>query len=221
MHSFTRKTAVAAATMALTAIAASDAVAAVTPPSNGTQSFHVDSRSILSTKSPQELRYGKFYVATVSGVVSFYSQSVWTTPRKGRVVCGTTAPITSPSPLQGSGVGGVDAETLFAGTAQRGCGTPKAPFHWANFQVSTSGLGFTHPTPIGGARNSPTSDHSYSYVLKGLGTEARFRISDIRYSDNNGRLKVEIRRGTASDCRNGGWSHFDGFRNERDCTNNV
>jgi hypothetical protein len=222
MHHIKRTVALASAAVFIAAsVSATGAVANGVPTHNDTQTIRVDSRSLLSTKSSNDLRNGVFYVATVSGTVSYYAQSVWTTPRRARVICGSTSAIMHPSPGQAAGVGGVDAQTLFAGPATRGCGIPKTPFHWGNFQISLNGYSFSSMDPIGGARSTPTADHTYTYVLKGRGTEARFRFSDVRHSDNNGVLVVQVRRAATSDCRNGGWSSFGEFRSERDCISSL
>jgi hypothetical protein len=221
MHRIARTlTAVAVSAAAVTAVASSAALA-TTPGADTPQSFRVDSRSILSTPSTHSLRSGEYYFATISGVVSYYGQSVWATPKAGRAICGTTAPITTPSHGEGPGVGGADAEMLFAGTAKRGCGTPKPPYAWGNFQVSTNGFTYANLDPVGGKPSVPAANHAYTYVVQGHGTDARFKFNDVRYSDNDGSLKVDIRHATSADCKNNGWKAFGAFHSQQDCQVHV
>ena len=74
----------------------------------------------VSTSSA--LQSGMYYFVTASGTFSYYQQSIWQGLNPPLVVCGTPEAITEPSPGQGAGVGGNDAETIFAAPARYGCG---------------------------------------------------------------------------------------------------
>jgi hypothetical protein len=221
MPRITRKLA-AVAVSAAAITAAMTSVATAAPESQDSpQAFHLDSRAPLSIPSPHSLRDDRYYVVTVSGVVSFYSQAIWTKPKAGRVICGTPARITFPTADEGRGVGGADAETLFAGTAQHACGTPKPPFAWSNFEMSVNGWDYADPTPMGGTPSKPSLLHTYNYAVVGEGRPIRFTFDDVQYSDNNGSLLIVIRRANALDCKFNGWKNFSRFANEHDCTTTI
>jgi hypothetical protein len=150
------------------------------------------------------LTNGKFYVAEVSGTIGVYLPRLWQAPLPpNRKVCGTpeSAPdiptVGRPNAPVGQDAEFVWATAVFTPTP---CGTLPRPY--SRFQVDVTGdeANFAHPTLVGGPLASPSANHSYSYLLAGTGTVARFRQADQNTADNNGQLRILVRQATLADC---------------------
>lgn len=183
----------------------------------------VDSRSTLPSATSKKLVGKVNYLVTVKGTASFVGQPLWNQPAGSYfVTCGSTAPITYPSPGQSAGVAGVDAETLFAGIAVQGCGNFVPPVIGGFFtQSGDGGATFANPTPIGGAPLSPDGASTYTYVLKGEGKVAKFLIADGNRTDNNGVFQVQVRVASNLACLGDGWKTFDAFASRAECMNTL
>jgi len=113
-------------------------------------------------------------------------------------VCGRSeAAPTLPSPGRPDSRVNQDAAFLFGLPQQEHCSRPM-PFTYSGFQANI-GSGFNHATPVG-APSGDTTDHAYSYLMRGQGSPAQFRMNDTNTTDNNGVLRVVLRPATAQDC---------------------
>jgi hypothetical protein len=183
-----------------------------------TQTLFLDSRDpgrdqYTKPVTTQKLRAGTPYVVNVRGTVSFYK---W---NKSQVACGTAEdqPIYKTRRVR-NGIVGADAEFVFAEKAA-GCDRRRRagnslPETWLGFQVSQGRrffkLSLLTPTP------TPRPDHAYDYAILGYGTRAKFRLRDVNTRDNYGRLRLRLRRATATDCT-GGRQAVWGFATEAEC----
>jgi hypothetical protein len=180
----------------------------VVPPSGSTTLNSYSRGSIPTAETSFNLPKGVWYVATVSGTVSYYSPINYTKPQPPyKIVCG--------APQTGSqGPVGLDAEFTFARPWTRSkCQRAHLPIHWDNFQAST-GSAWAHPKTLGPVPSAPTSNHTYNYVLLGRNKPAQFRLTDIYYRDNDGKLHISVRPATAADC--GDYYSF-GFTSSPSC----
>jgi hypothetical protein len=151
-----------------------------------------------------------YYIATVSGTFSYYPARDYTAPKSPwPIVCGT--PTSS-----AAGPVGFDAEFVFARPwTKKSCRKHALPMTWPNFQASTDDDSWTHPAILGSWPTMPTSNHTYSYVLKGQNEPFQFRLWDVDTTDNYGRLSITVRPANASDCT-AFWSF--GFKSYGACT---
>jgi hypothetical protein len=158
------------------------------------------------------------YVVTVQGTWSAWAPDLWTGTGFGipAVVCGTpeAAPM-FPSPVGNqTGPVGEDAEVIFAGVERPGCPlTP--PKEYTGFQMNL-GSGFMHYEPYTGATNTPSPNHSYTYIVAGKGSPISFEQVDYPTSDNYGEYQITVTLGTAT-CKKGGWQAYGVFKNQGDC----
>lgn len=189
------------------ACAAPVGAAASTPrtPVPVTESLVLDSYShgrIPTTQSSFKLTKGDWYVATVSGTISYWAPINYTKPQRPyKIVCGTPEGSAQYSGSRGGdGPVGLDAEFVFARPwTKKACARADLPAHWSNFQASTGGA-WAHPESLGATPTAPTRNHTYSYVLQGRDKLAQFRLTDIYYRDNYGELHISLRRATTADC---------------------
>jgi hypothetical protein len=120
-----------------------------------------------------------------------------------------------PSPVgYGTGPVGQDAETVFAAIEPFSC-TRTPPAEYTGFQMNL-GSGFMHYEPVTGATNTPSPDHSYTYVLMGQGQPISFEQLDSRTDDNYGEYHITVTPATDS-CKKGGWQGYGVFKNQGDC----
>jgi hypothetical protein len=211
---------VAIAFAAAVAIAGGASSTALAVPA--TETIYLDSHEAPSVgfagpvSSTQTLSGGTYYVATVSGTYSLWKSTQWSSTCRGTSL---SSPTFSTSGVTNGRVG-VDAESLFAAPKGAGGCTASLPKHFDVFQVLQVGT-WSHVEPTRGQFNTPTSDHTYKYVLK-TGTTAvpfQFRIRDYHTADNYGRLQILLRKAWDGDCSNGGWADFNGsFHNQNQCT---
>ena len=147
-------------------------------------------------KTRFRLPRGVWYVARVSGTMSWYSPIDYAKPRHPyNMVCG------HPQMVHGLPVG-VDAEFVFARPwTTLACAQARLPSHWRNFQTLGAG-GWVHPQTLGKAPAAPSARHVYRYVLRGRNRVARFRVTDSYYADDYGALTISLRPATTADCRN-------------------
>ncbi len=158
---------------------------------------------------------GTYYVAEVSGAISYYAKRQYSHPSKPwATVCGT--------PEAGAGGPlGIDAEFVFARPWTSPC-PMSLPRHWNNFEISTTnGVTYSHPIPIGGPFSAPTPEHHYDYALIGSGKYALFRLRDMpdgrpSTADNYGHLVIQVRPAVSTDCAGDGYRSF-GFVTEVAC----
>lgn len=160
-------------------------------------------------KTSQPLTAGEYYVATVSGTFSYYPAYLYVRHYSGwKTVCG--APASSPR-----GPVGMDAQFIFARPwTFRGCRHHSFPQPSTNFRASTDLVHWAHPAILQ-PLSAPDSDHTYSYALVGAGHPAGFRLKDGDTRDNYGKLTIDVRVATASDCA--GYQAF-GFADAADCS---
>src|SRR3954452_24005074 len=128
----------------LAALAAAIGLGALLAPTAGAETLKLDSRSAAPVSTSAPLQSGAYYFATASGTFSYFFQSIWQGQNPPLVPCGDPEPITEPSPGQPAGVGGTDAETIFASPARFACGNFHPPVHWTNFEMSLDGTSFSH-----------------------------------------------------------------------------
>jgi len=156
------------------------------------------------------------YVVKVQGTWSAWAPILWTGTLYPAIVCGTpeAAPMfPSPAGYQ-TGPVGVDAETIWAGIERYSC-TKVPPSEYTGFQMNL-GNGFFHYEPYTGATNTPSADHSYTYVLMGQGAPISFEQVDNPTSDNYGEYHITVTLGTET-CKKGGWQSYGVFKNQGDC----
>lgn len=157
---------------------------------------------IPTTQSSFKLAKADWYVATVSGTMSYWAPINYSKPQRPyKIVCGTPEGAAQYSGSRGgNGPVGLDAEFLFSRPwTKNACTRAHLPTHWSNFQASTGG-GWAHPQILGGVPSAPTPDHTYSYVLLGRNQPVQFRLTDIYYRDNYGALHISLRPATTADC---------------------
>lgn len=163
----------------------------------------------------------KLYVVKVQGTWSAWVPALWTGHvfRRPAVRCGTpeSAPM-FPSPNGfGTGPVGQDAETVFAaieiGFCQR---TYPHEYNKGTGFLMNLGSGFQHYAPFGGDVNTPSPDHSYTYILAGQGGPISFEQKDRNTTDNYGEYHITVTLGTDA-CGNGGWQTFGSFTSQADC----
>ena len=154
------------------------------------------------------LANGSFYVITVSGNWSPYIPGLWNGQFPHIVVCGTTDTIQNPSPTAPTTPGSQDAEWIYALPLYSPCdsnhkpgGTFQMPRRNDGFRVDLTGTGtaFTHLVQDPSA-TAPVANHTYTYLVKGLGAIASFENLDTQTKDNNGIFTINIRPATAADC---------------------
>ena len=203
--------------MALATVCAAPSLAVAAPrpstPPSGSVTLDSSSRgSIPTAETSFTLPKGVWYVATVSGTVSYYSPINYTKPQRPyKILCG--APQTGRQ-----GPVGLDAEFTFARPwTKNKCDRAHLPIHWSNFQASTGG-NWAHPQTLGVAPTAPTANHTYSYVLQGRNKPATFRLTDIYYRDNYGTLRISLRPARAADCVN--YTSF-GYASAASCASSV
>ena len=210
--------------MLVAACAVPSLAAAATPRTiaQQTDTMKLDSYSkgsIPSGKTSFKLSKDTWYVATVSGTLSYWAPINYTKPQHPyKIVCGTpdSSAWYSSASEGGNGPVGLDAEFVFARPwTKNKCAQAHLPMHWSNFQVTTGGA-WDHPQTLGAAPTAPTADHTYNYVLLGHGKAAQFRLTDIYYRDNYGILWVSVRPATSADCASG-YASF-GFATAATCT---
>jgi hypothetical protein len=178
----------------------------------------------------------QWYVTSVTGTFSFNAASYWTTIPSTSVfrVCGPieNAPLNNSTgvPAGTNGKVNADPEFMFARRWQWDCSTSKLPLKIPNFESNYTGsttTGWTHEVPAGGVPNAPTASHRYVYFKKGNGHSVSWRMNDAVTSDNYGRLTINIRKATSTDCANNQWQLFlksDGspeFTSQTNCQNNI
>ena len=192
------------------------------PASAQTQTLFLDFRDpgkdrYAKQVTTKKLRVGLPYVVNVRGTLSFYK---W---RTKDVACGTAEkkPIYR-SRRAKNGIVGADAEFVFADKAA-GCNSRaragnSLPEVWFGFQVSQGRqffkLSLITPTL------TPRPDHAYDYAIMGYGTRAKFRLKDRNTRDNYGRLRLRLRRATATDCTAGKHAAW-GFATEAECASKA
>lgn len=197
------------------------AMAVATPTSSQRDTLKLDSYSkgaIPSGTTSFKLSKDTWYVATVSGTMSYWAPINYTKPQRPyKIVCGAADNSAAYSGSQGgNGPVGLDAEFVFARPWTKSkCAQAHLPMHWSNFQASTGGA-WAHPQTLGATPTAPTADHTYNYVLLGHGKAAQFRLTDIYYRDNYGILRVSVRPATSADCATG-YASF-GFTTSAACT---
>lgn len=156
------------------------------------------------------------YVVTVQGTWSAWNPLLWTGAVFPSVPCGTpeAAPM-FPSPAgPGTGPVGQDAETVFAAIEHGSC-THTYPSEYTTFEENL-GSGFVHYEPYTGATNTPSANHSYTYILLGQGAPISFEQLDTRTDDNYGEYQITVTLGTET-CKKGGWQSYGVFKNQGDC----
>lgn len=217
-----KRTAVAAALMALAAPSAAHAATeSLTLPLRAAQ-------GLPRVTATTPIAWNTYYVVTAQGTGSFHKSGVWSHPDRiwadpdGRtaVICGTP----EPAPMFGTGGKvGFDPETLFARPASAAtCSDEPAPQTTRRFQIF-DGSSWFHPTPLDGRHSSPRADHFYAYAFKGRGDVLRFRLLDAPASDNYGEFRLTIRPANASDCAGRAWHNFyaawgaEEFASQADC----
>ena len=198
--------------------------AAAANPNSGTGTAVLNSYSTAHTgyshvaKSTNKLAQGTWYVATVSGTISYYERQWYTKhdlPEWWNVECGKpdSYPMFGPS-KGGRWPVGQDAEFVFARPwVKWRCQNEPFPQVWVNFQAN-AGSGWSHPQILGAIPTMPTRNHTYKYVLQGMNQEAKFRLVDGDTTDNYGDLHISLRPATTADCSN--YSSF-GFASETAC----
>jgi hypothetical protein len=96
---------------------------------------------------------------------------------------------------------GQDAEFVVALPQPNGLFCPTMPFHHANLEMSVDGgSSYAHAEPAGGRPAVPNAKHRYTYVLRGGGDPAAFRLKDSFTRDNYGTLRIRIHRARDRDC---------------------
>jgi hypothetical protein len=187
----------------------------------------LDSRSSDQVDTPRPLALKRTYLVTVSGVVSFFKQRLWNGEVPNTVVCGTPRAITDPSPGgDGPGIGGVDAETVFASVLPFGCGNWTSGIN-RQFELRLStddGATWENPVALGGVVKQPSADNTYYYLVQGAQDgkyPLSFRLLDTNYTDNNGRLAITVQKAYNSMCLFGGWKRFGVFENVKECVKTI
>jgi hypothetical protein len=174
-----------------------------------------------TVKTDAALTSGEWYRVRVKGTMSYWSKGVWQHPRTPwNMICGTPeAAPQYPSQNRQNGPTGQDAETLFARpwTASR-CAKTSLPRHRPALVMSTSGIfGFRHYEPVGGAAQTPSADHAYTYFLQGEGKRGQFRLRDFITGDNYGVFRIAVNPAIAADCAGAGWEAFGTFADQASC----
>lgn len=187
----------------------------------------LDSRIAEQVDTPRPLARHRNYLVTVSGVVSFFKQRLWNGEVPNTVVCGTPRAITDPSPGgDGPGVGGVDAETVFASVLPFGCGNwTSGTSRQFELRLSTDdGATWENPVALGGVVKQPTANNTYYYIVQGA-SDGRyplsFRLLDANFTDNNGRLSITVQKTYNGMCLFGGWKKFGVFANVTECVKAI
>lgn len=195
-------------------LAAACAATAVitTAPANAAEVLDLETRGTpgatvagpVATTAP--LTDGATYFVRVSGTSSIYTFKDWLVP--GKQACGLpeAGPL-FPTPGVVNGVTGMDAETVFAVPVYAPfhgftCAPATFPFRITRYtdgglQLATDAA-FAHREPVGGARDVPRADHTYTYKVIGTGVPLRARWVDTPLQDNYGRYRVEVL--TAEEC---------------------
>jgi hypothetical protein len=157
--------------------------------------------------SAANLTAGERYDLVVTGTASIWPASQWSHPG---TACGASEEMPMfPSPGAVNGPTGWDAETVFAVPPAVdflgfSCVPSQIPFLSTShspggFQISVKGAGgFTHVTPIGGDRSTPTANHTYTYSVTGTGKPASFRFVDDPVSDDYGIFMIKVL--TSAEC---------------------
>lgn len=130
-------------------------------------------------ESDMVLGDGVDYVVVVDG-----NHSVW----NNSLLNGDPQPIRHVDITDNAGVASHDAEVQFAAE-----GSPAGlPTHRTDFMFDR-GAGFEHIEPVGGPFSAWQPDHTYVYVITGMGVPLRAAITDTPITDNSGRYRVVIR----------------------------
>jgi hypothetical protein len=156
------------------------------------------------------------YVVTAKGTWSAWLPLLWTGTVSPSIACGTPEPAPMfPSPAgPGTGPVGEDPETVFAAIERFVC-LNTYPHEYTGFQMDL-GSGFVHYEPYTGATNTPSANHSYTYVLLGQGNPISFEQLDSATRDNYGEFQITVTLGTET-CKKGGWQSYGVFKNQGDC----
>jgi hypothetical protein len=204
--------------------APASALAAPTPVGLPSGSTTLDSYSHGHTaptaKTSFKLPRGVWYIATVSGTLSYWTSINYSHPQSPyRIVCGTPEEKAQyPGSRGGDGPVGLDAAFVFSRPWNRSnCKHAHLPIRWHNFDVSQGGV-WVDPTTLGPAPTTPTANHTYRYVVLGENQPAQFRLTDIYYRDNYGELHISMAPATSAAC--GDYTSF-GFASEAECTSSL
>jgi hypothetical protein len=203
----TRIIAAAAATATLVVPAATSHAALTTPESMLLDTATRLQASRIGFSGPattgEALANGGYYVAQARGTFSRYLPRLMrneTLPGIRR--CGTpeAAPLI-PSPGKPDSPVGIDPEWAFSYVVNDlGPGSCPSPVirPIGAFEINT-GDGFIR-IPAVNRGTGPRSDHSYTYLLQGIGRPVSFRYLDNPLADNNGVIAITVRPATAADC---------------------
>jgi hypothetical protein len=194
---------IAAALAALLALGAPAAMADITAPEQllmDTQ--HAPNTGFAGPVSTSDiLTAGRYYGIQAQGTYSAFLPNVWARANTlPRIVCGAPEALpTLPSPGRATALAGQDVEVIFARPWFAPCPHALPATLAPLFQMDT-GSGFSHVVPNGGPFTTPQPNHSYTYLVRGQGAIASFRIGDSNTVDNNGILQIAVRPATVSDC---------------------
>jgi hypothetical protein len=182
-----------------------------------------DPSNTTAAVSPQTstLTSGKLYLVVVRGTFSAFAAKFWNgfapfgSSGPSYVVCGSpeSAPIFASPGTTNSSVG-TDAETTFARPWLGTCPSNVTyPNHYPNFQMNF-GSGFSHYSPLGGDRSSPSPYHTYFYAVQGQGQPAQFRVLD-NPSDDYGQFAIYVIGLNRDSCSI--WGGYGEFKSQTDC----
>lgn len=204
---FTRTIAAAAAAATLVVPAATSQAALTTP-----ESMLLDTATRLQASrvgfsgpatTGEALANGGYYVAQATGTFSRYLPRLMRNEAlPGIRRCGTPEPAPLiPSPGKPDTPVGIDPEWAFSYVVNDlGPGSCPSPVirPIGAFEINT-GNGFVR-IPATNRGTGPRSDHSYTYLLQGIGRPVSFRYLDNPLADNNGVIAITVRPATAADC---------------------
>jgi hypothetical protein len=152
--------------------------------------FYLDTKS-SNAKSNITLINGQSYSVRITGTFSLWDDNTW---KKG--ACSGTPEGSPMYPSQGvvNGPAGNDAIFFFAVPRGYDAATPqwcawKLPSDADYIEFNTDDIKFYKLGPINSTYNK---SHQYEYRIYGKGKPLKIMLTDSNYSDNRGRLKIEI-----------------------------
>ena len=190
------------------------------PASAQTQTLFLDFRDpgkdrYAKQVTTKKLRVGLPYVVNVRGTLSFYK---W---RTKDVACGTAEKKPIYRSRRANGIVGANAEFVFADKARAatvvpgpGTASPKSGSASRSAGAAVLQALADHPDAHAAARSR------LRLAIMGYGKRAKFRLKDRNTRDNYGRLRLRLRRATATNCTAGKHAAW-GFATEAECASKA
>lgn len=148
------------------------------------ETLWLDSLNDPTVTSTVSLELGRSYVLQIEGNLTYHDEPAdlgdpdeFMYPSPGAVATHTFAES--------------DYETVYAWPSTHSNPPPALPSHHERFELDL-GSGWAHLAPTSGHVSAPDAHHRYRIEVVGEGSTLGFRLVDSPYTDNGGRLRLDI-----------------------------